>query len=314
MKRLVFLATCGLVWFMLGVAPAVADNGPHVTGAGVVADNCAGCHRVHTAKADSLLSQAQPGLCYTCHGSGVTGANTDVQDGLGYPSAARTGTAGALRGGGFSFALINSAAPTGQTNSYSNAAGIVPVLTTGVAVTSTHTVDGASVMAWGNGAISSTAASGTTVQLRCGSCHDPHGNGNYRILRSIPQQSGGTSTPITDATTKVYTTANYWTVEDTNATAYIANVSAWCTTCHTRYLSSDAGVNSGDAVYTYRHRSDQTQQGKATCIQCHVAHGSNASMGTYSNGVTNPDGTTASGDSRLLRIDNRGTCQMCHNR
>ncbi|MHB1801124.1 MAG: cytochrome c3 family protein [Actinomycetes bacterium] len=315
MRRLVFLAACSAVWLMLGAAPAFADNGPHVTGAGIVADSCAGCHRVHTAKAGSLLKEAQPGLCYTCHGATGTGANTDVVDGLGYPSAGRTGTAGALRGGGFSYALIDSASPSGQTNTYSNTTGVVGVKAAGIAVTSTHAVDGTNAIAWGNGPISSTASYGATVQLRCGSCHDPHGNGNYRILRPVPNQSGaGTGVAITDTATKVYSTANYWAVEDANAPAYIANVSAWCTTCHTRYLSSDGGTNSGDAVFTYRHRSNETAQGKVTCIQCHVSHGSNASMGTYSNGVANPDGTAASGDSRLLRIDNRGTCQMCHNR
>ncbi len=315
MRRLAFLVVGGAVWLLLGAVPALADNGPHVTGAGVVADGCAGCHRVHTGQAAKLLVQAQPALCYTCHGSSGTGASTDVVDGLGYTTAARTGTPGALRGGGFSFALINSAAPTGQQSSGSNAAGVVPVLATGVAVTSTHSASGANVTAWGNGAIGSGA--GPTVQLACASCHDPHGNGNYRILRSVPSQSGATAVPIADAGTKAYTTANYWLVSDTNAVGYIANVSAWCSTCHTRYLAgAGAGsADSTDAIYKYRHRSNDTAQGTTTCVQCHVSHGSNASVsGTYSNAVTNPDGSAAVGDSRLLRIDNRGSCQMCHNR
>ena len=71
----------------------------------------------------------------------------------------------------------------------------------------------------------------------------------------------------------------------------------------------------GDAIYAYRHVSNAASVGLPNCIQCHVAHGSNATMGTYSGALTNPDGTPGTpGDSRLLRIDNRGTCQMCHNR
>lgn len=317
MRRLALLVASCAVWLLLGPVPAFADNGPHVTGAGIVADGCAACHRVHTAKADRLLTQAQPALCYTCHGASGTGANTDVVDGVGYPSAGRTGTAGGLRGGGFAYALIDSANPSGQTNAWSNASGTVPVRAAGAAVTSTHSVDDSSQMAWGNGAISGTANYGKALQLRCGSCHDPHGNGNYRILRSVPKSSGATSPGVTiaDAATKVYTTGDYWQVEDTNAASYIANVSAWCTTCHTRYLSADGGTNSGDAVYTYRHRSDETSQGRPSCAQCHVSHGSNASVaGTYSGSVTHPDGSAAGTDSRLLRIDNRGVCQMCHNR
>ena len=50
---------------------------------------------------------------------------------------------------------------------------------------------------------------------------------------------------IADNANKVYTTANYWQVEDTNAPAYIANVSAWCSTCHTRYLAAEASAGGG---------------------------------------------------------------------
>lgn len=318
-RRLLILAGGGTILFMLGVAPAAADNGPHVQNAGVVADGCATCHRVHTAKVGALLKEAQPALCYTCHGSTGTGAATDVVSGLGYASATRLpATPGALRGGGFSFALIDSAVPTGQTVATTNANGVVPVKAAGAAVTSTHEVTGATVLSWGNGAINAVATAGTSIQLRCGSCHDPHGNGNYRTLRSIPTQSGGASTPIVEAvaTVKTYTTANFWKVDDVNTAGYIANVSAWCTTCHTRYLANTGAgsTTSGDAIYTYRHISTGTTQGSASCVQCHVAHGSNASMGTYSDAVSNPDGTVATGDSRLLRINNRGTCQMCHNR
>ena len=33
---------------------------------------------------------------------------------------------------------------------------------------------------------------------------------------------------------------------------------------------------------------------------------------TYSANVPFPDGSVTAGDSRLLKVDNRGTCQMCH--
>ncbi len=303
----------------LGVAVnANADNGPHVKLASpdMIADKCAACHRAHTASAAYLLKQDEKDLCYTCHGTSGTGANTNVEDGVGWSGAGRTGTAQALRGGGFKYALIDSANPSGQKDVYYNPSGTIPVLGTGAAVTSTHSVDGTSQTAWGNGSISSpTQNYGATIQLECGSCHDPHGNGNYRILRPIPNQSGATpGTTIADAGTKVYTTTNYWQVKDTNASGFIANIAAWCSTCHTRYLadSESATTNSGDAVFSFRHRSDIAGQGSPNCIQCHVSHGSNASMGAYSGAVPNPDGTTAGAASKLLRIDNRGTCQMCH--
>ena len=310
MRRLALILAGGAVWLLLFALPVFADNGPHMQGAGATADTCAGCHRAHTAKAAKLLVDAQPALCYTCHGSTSTGAATDVQSGIAYTltAGARTTTvAGALRGGGFVDARIDSAHPD-------SGMGTVGVLTAGVAVTSTHSVNGSDATAWGNGAIGSGA--GATIQLRCGSCHDPHGNQAYRILRPVPDQSdAGTGVTITDATTKSYTTTNYWSPADSNQAAFLTNISNWCSTCHTRYLAT-AATNSTDAVFTYRHKSDGTTAGSPNCVQCHVAHGSNAAMGTYSQAVKNPDGTAASPvtDSRLLRIDNRGVCQMCHNK
>ncbi len=44
-------------------------------------------------------------------------------------------------------------------------------------------------------------------------------------------------------------------------------------------------------------------------------HGTPASMGAYSGAVQWPDGTTTpNGNNRssLLRVDNRGVCELCH--
>ncbi len=314
---LALLALCCAVSLFATAASTSADNGPHVMGAGAVPDTCALCHRLHTAQAPDLLREPQTELCYTCHGASATGASTDVQDGVGYSNTQRTGTPAALRGGGFKYALIDSASPSGQQSGGSNPDGIVPVLAGGAPVTSAHSVDSSSQVAWGNGPIGAEANYGKTISLRCGSCHDPHGNGNYRLLRPIPLESGATSgVTIPDAATKAYTTTNYWEVEDENAPGFIANISAWCATCHTRYLSDTSYTGSGDAVFTDRHISNQTTQGSASCIQCHVAHGSNASVEeASSSAVHNPRGRAGvpqGPGSRLLRIDNKGTCQMCH--
>ncbi len=359
-------------------SPVSADGGPHRYTAtpSATTDGCASCHRLHTAQGSHLLKDIEPMLCLSCHGQDAEGANNDVEDGIGYisygnPSGKydphRTGNGGtygttgkggtyvagapigALRSGGFSYALIGSALATGQQATpdlqESLNTGNIPVLplptATGdlntsmlVPVTSSHAVGGTDTTAWGNG----TSGYGSTIQLRCSSCHDPHGNGNYRILRPIPVQSGAsTGVTIADETTdsgfsKAYITTNYWDIQPyelkmTSATtwtyqkpvaaqSFIPNISAWCTTCHTRFMAASGSgeVSTGDATYTYLHKSDGTTQGSANCIQCHVAHGSNASMGTgtQSSQVTLPDGTA--GDSYLLRIDQRGICEMCHKR
>jgi predicted CXXCH cytochrome family protein len=320
MRRLLLFATGCAVSLSVGAVPALADNGPHVAGAGPITDSCAGCHRVHTAQAPHLLKEAQSSLCFTCHGSGGTGANNDVVDGVGYSEPERSGAPGALRGGGFSYALIESDKPT-----IGGTTGVIPARSTGQAVTSTHSVNSSAQTAWGFGGISGGVNYGKTIALSCGNCHDPHGNGNYRILRATPRElyafgetvpPGGAVT-IPDTTTKVYTTSNYWRSDDANALGFAENIAAWCSTCHSRYLADHGGSTySGDPVYSYRHTTNQTSQGggRRTCVQCHVAHGSNSSMSAKSDSVPFPNGSSGAGDSRLLRLDNRGVCQMCHNK
>jgi predicted CXXCH cytochrome family protein len=383
MKKLLFLGIgSALMFTMGGVGPASADNGPHVSGAlglganqAVTADRCAGCHRIHTAKSNDgmlLRTTTQEELCFTCHGPEASGAGTNVVDGVGYPSRDRGANAGALRGGGFKNALIDSSGATkdmvykldtagNPTTSLTRENQKIPALAISKPTTSNHSL-GSPGTAWGNGAIGSGV--GASITLECGSCHDPHGNGNYRILKPIPTDSGyvpfvktaatatvpavmtpATGIAIPDAGAKVYTTTNYWLAGDRNvpvvaggalpaagkADGFIANVADWCTTCHTRYYapnsSSRKPPSTGDPIYTYKHTSNEgsKEAGNKNCVTCHVAHGSNASAnGAESSRMKQPDGTSAdlpisaehplgAAGSRLLRVDNRGICLMCHN-
>jgi predicted CXXCH cytochrome family protein len=386
LRRLALVAAASAALFM-GTVPAYADNGPHVSTAtnaetsGIkITDagqgRCASCHRAHTAKAAYLLNAtSEESLCFSCHGGSGTGATTDVQNGVGYGATASTGitltrdaaVVGALRGGGFDQAMLGTGAATKDIyfntsrGSYSSRNQLIPPAEAPAETTSSHFA-GVGIM-WGNGALSATPNAGkdmsttTTTKLECSSCHDPHGNKQYRILKPVPSDSGfATVIPgntqagvfIKDTANKVYTTANYWiagdpaAVADTATRTYLggtsstnptpvqktlsstapdissfqANVAAWCTTCHTRYLAPSGSwrTNSGDAIFTYRHTGDNVSGDAASnrnCIQCHVAHGSNAVMPNSS--VENPGDTTPSTDSRLLRVDDRGVCVMCHN-
>jgi predicted CXXCH cytochrome family protein len=333
-RSALFVIGCALSLYVIGAAPAAADNGPHVKGAGLTPDTCAACHRAHTAKAPYLLKEDADQLCFTCHGSSGAGSNEDVQDGVGYEGAERASYAGALRGGGFKYALINTAKPEPkyeEVSPYRLIEATIPPLGEGEGqeTTSTHSYNETEQTAWGNGAINAEVNYGKGVKLGCTSCHDQHGNGNYRILRPIPSESGSaTEVAIPDAEKHVYTTTNYWQSWDTNDPAFRWKVSEWCTQCHTRYLAGSGSYKtpSGDAVYNYRHRTSYTQaeyeatelatpkKAKPNCIQCHVSHGSNASMGSNSQSVTWPDGSAAGSDGRLLRLNNRGVCQTCHHK
>ncbi len=233
MRRLPLIFAAGALWLFLLAVPTLADNGVHQAGAysGTTTDFCAGCHRAHSAAAANLLLKEQPGLCYTCHGAGGSGAQTDVQDGTFYTLSSTTHVAGAaasgaLRGGGFNYALIDSANFTGSLFGGATIATHAPAATT-----SHHNVDESPQVAWGNGNYGASLNYGVEVDLSCGSCHDPHGNHQYRILTPGPGGSGiasfsfqtgygnGGRVFINDAGTKTYTTANYASIDVGNTSS-----------------------------------------------------------------------------------------------
>ncbi len=192
-RRLAVIVAAAALWLFGAAALVLADGGPHVAavnnGSAGLAGDCAACHRAHTAQAEDLLKEAVPGLCLNCHNG--TGATTDVIDGFQYvPDGSGDPTStvlGALRGGGFSYALIDSshAARLLVSLRATGFLGHVGVLgaTAKEPVTSTH---GGTGTVWGNGADGTAGAGAGGVVLTCTSCHNPHGNGQYRILQTLP--------------------------------------------------------------------------------------------------------------------------------
>ncbi len=422
LRRLASLLAGGALFLLLGAIPALADGGPHQSGfsphsgtslsgsTGISSDLCAGCHRAHTAQNELLTIGS--GLCIVCHGQSGTGATTDVMNGVQYKSGQthsaspnQTAILGALRGGGFANARIDTANAgrltyTRRSGSGTVASpytyptsqlGVVPVRSSGQAVTSRHmnpTAASASIV-WGSGVLG-TAGAGSSITMECTSCHNPHGNGQYRLLNPTPGDGdgpfaeAGADAPVTDVQLpdrlhnytviqKLSTTATFasgsvtvegaesgyllyadqvdgaygpavgdyfhktvpwngrtdYTAQASNPAAaasvtnrmqdapngkpltFDAQINAWCSQCHTRYLAitgTPYNTDSGDAIFKYRHSNTRDKP----CTTCHVAHGSNALMGgEYSSVFTYPNGTP-SASSRLLKFDNRGTCQACH--
>ncbi len=296
-----------------GTTTASADAGPHIaTGSDATPDKCASCHRIHTGQNEYLLKEGSPvkDFCYSCHGDGGPGSDLAVTEGkyYGFGSGEPYGdklTYGALRGGGFETALIKTDDPTPD---------FIGVLATGETTQSWHTIDGTTAgTLWGNGAIGSGAGL-ASFTMDCGSCHNPHGNGQFRILRPIPTGSGAAvGVNVTDQPDpKSYRATNYLYM---GADVSLAQLSSWCSTCHTRYLSTSTGpTDTGDTTFMYQHRSDGSSN--RACVTCHVSHGTNALMtGAYSSAVEWPGGgagTTDDNNSRLLKMNNRGICVKCH--
>jgi predicted CXXCH cytochrome family protein len=355
-RRAALLFAGATIWLFLLAIPAMADNGPHVAGQNSTAlqGSCAGCHRAHSGQAPYLVKAAMPTLCYSCHGAGGAGATTDVQDGVAYAATSTThagtldasgGTSvslasvsGALRGGGFQYALINT--NPGAVLADSNRT--IGVLSAGAATTSSHSVDGTPVTMWGAGALGTPGVGTANVDLTCASCHDPHGNGQYRILKPLPDDAttGTAAVKIIDATagtSMVYTTTNYGVLGemaadpntplnpdgsslqyDTAAKTYTGTFleasSRWCATCHTRYMSyagsagnkSFTAAGTVDSVYKYRHAVrdivDPATNGAPTTGVINPASGSSQLKGGATIGPLVSSGTGYSYTTRGIAV------------
>lgn len=300
MRRRLLAQTLVSLTLMATAAPllasrASADAGPHSGGPfAPTTDSCANCHRTHTGAGAGLIKASDSKtLCLTCHNG--TGSQLNVVDGV------QTMGGLGLRGGGFTNALMD-------TDANGLAEDVVSP------TTSAHSTNTSSQLAWGGGAVSATPDYGTSVALTCVNCHNPHGNGQYRILRHQPTGGyngggAGSDVNVADEVAKTYTIS--YTAEYFRDTSYTPdNLSAWCGQCHSRYVAGPAAghTESTDAVYKFRHDSTVGQG----CPSCHVAHGSNAAMSALAgSSFPQPDGTTGA-DSRLLHIDNRGVCIQCH--
>ena len=128
MKRFALLVAAGVLWLFVAALPAFADGGPHImsvsNGTTALNGDCASCHRAHTAQAADILTTSMPALCTNCHNG--TKATTDVIDGVQFNTgsllasngntiggtsntvlASYSTVLGALRGGGFSYALMS---------------------------------------------------------------------------------------------------------------------------------------------------------------------------------------------------------------
>ena len=311
MKRVLIVTVIALILAFVTVGLAQGYGGPHGGDYAATTDACAGCHRAHTATHAGLLMESSYALCMSCHGSSASGANTNVDDGY-YLStrddvydhgAAETDDYGALLGGGF-------------------------VNYQGKSVTSIHSPYGGDEVAWawGNG-VPRGELGALDEALDCASCHDPHGSTNYRILKTEINGADVSVALVDEGDAKDYDDEQWG-----------AGTSSVCAACHGAYHVTWAGSGHirAEGETTFAHRVDMSylyhgndnpetigldgyylplaQSGSGNlvvCMTCHLPHGSSSVMQGSADGDGLP-GETSDDDSALLRLDNRGVCQVCH--
>ncbi|MFN2183801.1 MAG: cytochrome c3 family protein [Anaerolineae bacterium] len=322
MKRVLIVTAIALILAFATTGLALANGGPHGGGYTATTDACAGCHRAHTATEPGLLMESSYALCMSCHGATGTGANTNVDDG--YYLSTRDDV-----GGDYDEGAAN-------TPDYAPLLGGGFVNYEGFAVTSTHSPYGTQSAAWGNGVARGSLAD-LADPLNCASCHDPHGNSNYRILN---EEINGVSVYVAQV--------DEGAAKDYDTEQWGAGTSSACAACHGAYHvtrpnsgsdNDDNGTGNldyGGDISTFAHRVDmsymyrsnanpetvgldgyylplaQTGSGDlVVCMTCHLPHGASTTMAGNAN-LGGLPGETSATDSALLRLDNRGVCQVCH--
>lgn len=342
---LIFMGALALTIHLVGIGGA--DNGPHGNYTATT-DTCAACHRAHTALGESLLTSAstatdRSAFCYSCHVGGF-GAYTDVKHGYYIadpPVDYDTTNAAVLKGGAFETMRMNPGI-TGSlhlavTSNHTINAGSNTVWGYGGMTTTVYAGPiGVSLTCTNCHNPHGKAGAGNTATYRILKGNNP--NNSPLFANGLITQSVGYDVPDSGFRTYLLVNAggdNYFNQHHSEATNDVkyAYLTAWCAKCHTRYhavfTSNPGQMDSGDVTYRFRHPMNDTSIPNDCwschwgnrwppypgCMTCHVAHGTAARMGPYSGSVPWPGGgSTPNGNARsaLLRLDNRGVCEQCH--
>jgi predicted CXXCH cytochrome family protein len=203
-RTLLFVAAVLALAVIVVPSVALANAGVHGNYQ-MNTDQCAGCHRAHTAPSPTTWvdgnNQTRSALllgnytelyqfCLTCHGASAQGADTNVEEGV-LETRLGTGVSYGTPGA----ALISG--PFGVPYPVPDANGdYYSVDYANRRVTSKHDYFGGSWGAYGGGSYGTTASVGYTgssvpsigvgsalIKMDCGTCHDVHGSSNYRLLK-----------------------------------------------------------------------------------------------------------------------------------
>ena len=193
---------------------------------------CAGCHTMHNSQDGALVDTANPnGNAYLLNNGNAT--DTCLQCHAGYGQFAD----GAGFGPGGDFAWVTKTftwSAHGHTSTSEGDSHGHNVISPAYGIAQDATL---------------TTAPGGDFQaqyLRCTSCHDPHGNQNFRLLYSNgtgPVYNGGNYAFSAPAPVALGNSRNTLTdagkETDLHHTVYKSGMSDWCANCHTNFHSDN---------------------------------------------------------------------------
>lgn len=329
---------------------ANADGGVHSFSTTSVTSNCAGCHRAHTAIGSGLLKATSAyALCTSCHG---VGASIDVVDGFdnsdGHPTRGSGFSYSSMNSG-----WVTPTVPVSTTVSSKHWVLGDPGYTGSITQTTVWGIGALNSGAGSTFTLqcstchdphgkSGPGGAKTYRILRSDfSTTGPSGATGFYVPDTISHtyEINGPFSAYNIYYGQTYSSSNDTLGDNGNMTA----LNNWCGSCHTRIHTSDntntgasgpGYTSSGDSIFTYRHittgtstefnffTSNKTPSGPPGCMTCHVSHGSPAVVTSNSaktvpwpggtEGVNTPYGSYQ--DPALMRLNQRGVCEACHNK
>jgi len=298
MRKLLLLAA-GVLFAIGGNAYAFHDGG--------VAD-CQGCHTMHNSQNGALVDPDSPNgnpwllkdatpsdVCLSCHGTSTT---RGVFVG--------TVTAPGNQHGGGNFVFLTAANINDGHNGHLSP---IPGSFAGhniVAPSRGLAADATVLRAPGGGANGFPSS-----MLGCSSCHDPHGNTNFRLLYGVGGIQDNSFTFTNPAPNAIGIALSSSAVESqSNHTAYLGGMSAWCGNCHGDFHANNtkmihpSGVALGGTIASiynrYNGTLDQNGAVQATSLLAEVP------FEDPSNTVSSTAGPSASSQVMCL------TCHRAH--
>ena len=146
-------------------------------------------------------------------------------------------------------------------------------------------------------------------EMSCTSCHDPHGNQNFRMLRGVGEAGGGDWHFIYPAPQAVGIDLSSGGESRSNHSAYLSGMSEWCANCHRSFLN-DHGH--GAFEHPTEHDFDSEQRDRYSHYEGDADPAGGSPETAYLPEVPFEDPSNQIGSTYGPNSNSRILCLTCH--